>query len=56
MLSLIFTITQLRVVYDNIAKNWQVIKDVNEVNILIQYSENGRLLTIGYTSKSSTLP
>ncbi|XP_016845722.1 odorant receptor 137 isoform X3 [Nasonia vitripennis] len=40
---------KLRVVYDNIAKNWQVIKDENEINILIQYSENGRLLTIGYT-------
>ncbi|OXU24620.1 hypothetical protein TSAR_000941 [Trichomalopsis sarcophagae] len=47
-MSHIFT-TQLRVVYDNIAKNWQVIKDENEVSILIQYSENGRLLTIGYT-------
>ncbi|XP_031778221.1 uncharacterized protein LOC100463238 isoform X1 [Nasonia vitripennis] len=47
-LTSVFYEEKLRVVYDNIAKNWQLIKDVNEVNILVQYSENGRFLTIGY--------
>ena len=37
-------------VYDDVIKNWQMIKDVKELDILNQYSTNGRIITISYIS------
>ncbi|XP_008202544.1 odorant receptor 140 isoform X1 [Nasonia vitripennis] len=39
---------KLKKVYENIMENWQQIKDVHERAILVEYSERGRTLTIGY--------
>ncbi|OXU21901.1 hypothetical protein TSAR_002412 [Trichomalopsis sarcophagae] len=39
---------KLKKVYENIVENWQQIKDEHERAILVEYSERGRTLTIGY--------
>ena len=43
-------ILQLKVLYNDIIKNWEAIDDEDEKKTLMQYSERGRMLTIGYIS------
>ncbi|NP_001164404.1 odorant receptor 141 [Nasonia vitripennis] len=45
--SIIFE-NKLKILYDSVAKNWKNITEKHEREILVKYSERGRMLTLGY--------
>ncbi|NP_001177544.1 odorant receptor 142 [Nasonia vitripennis] len=52
-LKILTTITsekKIEIVYRNIVDNWKLLDDENEIRTMTEYSEFGRLLTIGYVA------